>query len=658
MLFLSATCANLSAETPDYFSEIAHLPLEDLLNQEVSSVLRKEETLSEAPAALYVLTAEDIRRSGAVNIPEALRLVPGLNVVRESANTWQVTSRGFDTDGTAKLLVLIDGRSVYSPLFSGVFWDVQDVMLEDIERIEIIRGPGAVSWGENAVNGVINIITRDAQDTQGALVGGGGGKEEKGFASMRYGSKVGSDTAYRVYGKYFDRGNFHFENGDNAEDGWDMLRGGFRADSRPSTQDHITVQGDIYNGKSSQRSSVFTSFAPPFYESLKSRTDLRGGNALARLTRDLSTSSQLAVQTYFDHTYRSTEIGTETRDTYDVDLQHRFHLLPSHEIVYGGDYRVTSDEIRNSLSLSFDPAARTNHSYSAFIQDEYTIIPDTFSVIPGIKLGHNDYSGFEHQPALKALWMPAKNHTVWGAVSRAVRTPARIDNDVQAAGAGFVLPDGTPGALEIVGNHNFESETLMAYEIGYRAAPSKSFTFDVTSFFQSYDHLLSFEPLPPFVESNPSPPHFVNAYQIENNSNGKTYGVESFATWRVLENFTLSATYTYTQVSFSADRNSQDPVLRDIAGRTPNNQATLRAHFNLPYNLEFDTILYYVDSIPSYNVPSYIRTDARLGWRASPNVSFDLIGQNLFDPAHREYGDSMIEIERAYFGKVTLRFDS
>ncbi|MBN8547913.1 MAG: TonB-dependent receptor [Deltaproteobacteria bacterium] len=645
------------AEQPhDYVPEIAHLALEDLLNQEVSSVLRKEEPLSEAPSAIYVLTAEDIRRSGAQNIPEALRLVPGITVVQEDSNSWQVTTRGFDSDGTAKLLVLVDGRSVYSPLFSGVFWDVQDVMLEDIDRIEVIRGPGAVSWGENAVNGVINIISRDARDTQGGLVSAGGGKEQRGFGSVRYGGKIGEDTDYRIYSKYFNRGEYHLEDGQSAQDGWDMLRGGFRADSRPSSDDHITWQGDIYDGKSAERTSTFTSFAPPFREEIRNRTKLHGGNTLLRYTHDNSTTSQIALQGYFDRTYRSTDFGTESRDTYDLDFQHRFQLSESHDFVYGADYRITSDEIQNSTALVFDPSRRTDHLATAFVQDEYSIVKDVFSLIPGTKIGHNDYTHFEYQPALKAVWTPRRNQTLWASVSRAVRTPARIDEDVTAYVSGSVLPDGTSNVLSIKGNREFDSEDLMAYEIGYRAAPYKNFSFDIATFWQEYDHLLSLEPGSPYLESSPAPAHLISPYVIGNNINGRAYGVETFATWRVLDNFTLSATYTFTELSFSQDSGAPDPFIEGLAPRTPRNQATVRAHFNLPWDLEFDSIAYYVDSIPAYDVPSYIRTDARIGWKATPQLSFDLIGQNLFDARHREFGPTTVEIERAYFGRVTYRF--
>jgi iron complex outermembrane receptor protein len=483
---------SVAEDTADYLSQISELNLEDLLTQEVSTVLRKEQPLSGAAAAVYVLTAEDIRRSGAASLPEALRLVPGVTVTRTNAWNWEITVRGFDSDGSAKLLVLIDGRSVYSPLYSGVFWDVQNVVLSDVERVEVIRGPGAVSWGENAVNGVINIITKSAKDTQGGLVQGGGGKEEEGFGTLRYGGKISDDIHYRVYGTGFKRDNFRNIDGSDAKDGWNMAQGGFRIDGQLTEKNSFTAQGDIYDGDASENILRFESFAPPFTNRIKNQINLHGGNALLRFNRNESEESQLSFQTYYDRTERFTDLYSETRDTFDFDFQHHYKVSEHHDIVYGASHRITTADIDNWPSLGFYPQHRTDHLTTAFVQDEIKLVPETFSVIPGVKLGHNSYTGFEYQPALKAVWTPPdRRQTVWASISRAVRIPAAIDTDIQAFGLGSVAPDGTPMVLGLYGNPDFDSEKLLAYELGYRAEPSKQFSFDVALYYQDYDQLLS-----------------------------------------------------------------------------------------------------------------------------------------------------------------------
>lgn len=648
----------------DYINRLAALELEDLLNQEISSVLRKEQPIAKAPSAVYVLTGEDVRRSGATSIPEALRLVPGITVIRTNANNWSITARGFDSNGSAKLLVLIDGRSVYTPLFSGVFWDVQDVVLEDIERIEVIRGPGAVSWGENAVNGVINILTKKSADTQGGLISGGGGKEEQGFGTIRYGGKVGENTSYRVYTKYFNRDNFREspipgEQHGSAEDDWDMFRGGFRLDSTLSPKDAVTFQGDIYNGNTSQKTDLLRSFTAPFSELIRNETDLTGGNLLFRFTRDISATSQVKLQTYYDRTERHNEVFGEDRDTFDIDLQHHLLLSPRHDFVYGANYRLSSDDIEGSFPIQFSPSSRTDYLANAFVQDEITLIPEKLAIIPGSKIGYNEYSGFEYQPALKVVWTPKDNNTIWGSVSRAVRMPARIDEDLRAnvrpSGVGA---DGSPLVPVLFGTRGFDGEDLLAYELGFRREFAKQATLDIATFYHRYDNLLSLEPGAPFAESNPLPAHTVLPFSIDNKVEGDTYGAEIAATWRPFSGVTLLPSYSYTEVQLSKDHDSLDPVFKGVERATPHHQAVLRAHFDLPGDFELDPILYYVDSIPNSDVSSYLRTDLRLGWRVNSDLTLDFVVQNLFDDGHHEAGRARpVEIERCVFGKVTYRFD-
>src|SRR5947209_9123363 len=374
-------------QTPPAQPDLTELPIETLLQMEVTTVSRKSEKLSQSPAAVSVITQDDIRRSGVTSIPEALRLVPGLEVARLDASQWAISARGFNDVFANKLLVLQDGRSIYTPLFSGVFWDVQGTMLEDIERIEVIRGPGATLWGANAVNGVINIITRSARDTQGLLITGGGGTEEHDFGGVRYGGKFSEHAFFRIYGTYFNRDDSALPNGDDAHDGWQLGRGGFRLDWDVSEHNLLTLQFDLYRGTLHQ---VFGTFDPAnpinFTRVVRDEIDLAGENLLGRWSHSFSSDSDLRLQLYYDRTERNTVIFKEDRDTFDIDFQHRFPLGRRHDVIWGGGYRVTGDQVGNSPTISLTPDSRTTHLFSAFVQDEIALVPDRFRLTLGSKL--------------------------------------------------------------------------------------------------------------------------------------------------------------------------------------------------------------------------------------------------------------------------------
>lgn len=415
----------------DYSPEqLADMNLEQLLGATVTSVARREEQLAQSPAAVQVITPEEVRRSGATSIPEVLRLVPGLQVGRVDSHNWAISSRGFNDLYANKLLVLIDGRSVYTPLFSGVYWDAQDVMLEDIERIEVIRGPGAALWGANAVNGVINVITKKTASTQGFLATVGGGNYERGFGAFRYGGKLGDSANFRVFGKYSDRGNSLSLGGGRAEDAWGMGRIGFRIDWDAPDSNLLTLQGDIYSGREDQlyrRLDPTRSFTPYFDHA---RDSLSGGNIIARWTHTVSQENEFTLQTYYDRTNLNSAVLGEKRDTFDIDFQHRFPLGERQTIVWGGGYRWTQDELRNSLEVAFAPDRRASNLFSAFVQDEITIARDLVTLTLGSKFEHNDYTGFEIQPNARLLWTPTEKTSVWTSVARAVRTPSRADHQV------------------------------------------------------------------------------------------------------------------------------------------------------------------------------------------------------------------------------------
>jgi len=396
-------------------SELKKLPLEQLADVEITSASRRPEPLSQASSAISVITSDDIRRAGVTNLPDALRLGPEMEVAQIDGHTWAISTRGFNSSAANKLQVLMDGRSLYTPLFSGVFWDVQQAFLPDLEQIEIIRGPGATLWGANAVNGVINIRSKSADETQGVLIYGGGGIEESGFGGIRYGGMADANTAFRVYVMHDSRDSLELSNGADAEDDYHITQGGFRIDSKIHRDDTLTLQGDAYGGTFGQ------------FES--GDVDVDGQNIIGRWTREISNDSSLTLQAYFDRTHRLIpNVFEESRETYDIDFQHQLRM-GEHDIVYGANYRLSHDDIANGSVLAFLPSDDTEHLISAYAQDEWHIVPDLFSITAGSKFEYNTFSGFEVQPTARFTLLPAKGQTIWGAISRAVRTPTRIDQD-------------------------------------------------------------------------------------------------------------------------------------------------------------------------------------------------------------------------------------
>ncbi|MCP5005924.1 MAG: TonB-dependent receptor plug domain-containing protein, partial [Planctomycetes bacterium] len=411
-------------------NDLTSLSLEDLMNIKVTSVSKRPQKLIDAASAIYVITQEDIRRSGATNIPDALRRVPGIQVAHINMNTWAITSRGLNSFLSNKLLVLMDGRSVYTPLFSGVYWDVQDTLLEDIDRIEVIRGPGASLWGDNAVNGVINIITKQAGDTQGGLLSTGYGNEQQGFGNLRYGNKIGNDAYFRVYSKYFNRDNAVDASGKKTNDSWHAQRGGFRIDWDIKKQDSLTVQGDIYDSKFGETAAT-VSLTSPFSNTINDDSKFAGWNVLTRWKHTFSEYSNFELQLYYDQTERESIKLREDRDTYDFDFQHRFKFGERQDVVWGLGYRLTHDNIRNSFDFSFNPDSRSMSLYSGFVHDEITLIEDKLRLTVGSKLSYNVFTGLEVQPNARLLWKPCERHSTWLSFSRAVRTPSRAENDIR-----------------------------------------------------------------------------------------------------------------------------------------------------------------------------------------------------------------------------------
>ena len=631
-------------------SQLKRLSLEELTNIEITSAARRPEPLADTPAAVTVLTAEDIHRSGFTSVAAALRLVPGLNVARVDSQTWAISSRGFNDVFANKLLVMIDGRSIYTPLFSGVFWDVQDVVLEDIDRVEVVRGPGATLWGANAVNGVISIITKSARDTQGLLISGGGGTEERAFTSVRYGAKLSDDAFVRVFAKYTNRDSSALPFNGQAFDAWEMYRAGFRLDWDPNRENTFTFQGDIYAGDKERLYAVPTPTFP-FAGRVRSEDYVAGGNLLARWSHTFAAGSQLTVQTYYDRTIRDTAIFSETRDTGDFDLQHRFALGSYQEIVWGVGFRSTRDDITNTLNVSLVPDSRTLNLYSAFVQDEITIVPERLAVTLGSKFEHNDFTGFELQPSIRGWWAPAARQTLWASVSRAVRTPSRAESDVRINPAPPApIP---PGRLTVFGNPDMVAEELLAYELGYRAQPHERLTFDLALFYNDYENLRTLER----VARGPVSPSIVG-----NNLAGETYGAELSATVQAAQPWRLQGGYTFLEMHLHRARGSTD-ASTEVAteGSSPHHQFFVRSLLDLPWKIQFDSTLRYVDALPAPNIPSYLTLDLRLAWSPRKNLEVAIVGQNLLDDQHPEFAPTFIgtqrtETERRVFGTFQWRF--
>lgn len=606
--------------------DLSHMSIDELANIEISSVSKKKESLSDAAAAVFVITQEDIRRSGYTSLPEALRLAPNLQVARIDASQYAITARGFNENTTNKLLVLIDGRTVYTPLFSGVFWDVQDVMLQDIERIEVISGPGGALWGSNAVNGVINIITRSAHATQGTLLDAGAGTEERGGAA-RYGGKLNDNTAFRVYAKGFERDGTERANGTDAHDRWHKQQAGFRLDS-DDAGDKFTLQGDLYDGESDQRIGSDKTFS--------------GVNLLGRWNHALGGDDSLQIQAYFDRTRRDFPgVFQERLDTYDLDIQHRFRWRQGHDVVWGGGYRVMEDNVENSASLAFIPTQRSLKLANLFVQDSIAL-SEQLKLTLGAKLEHNSYTGTETQPSARLAWKVNDKSLIWSSVARAVRTPSRIDTEFRAV---FLGPGNVP--LQLLGNKDFNSEELTAYEVGYRADPTSKLSFSVSAFYNDYDKLRS-------IEQSPGGGLFI----IGNKMRGNTYGVEMWGNYRVNDWWRLSAGYNYIKKDLELASDSSDTSSLDNSETDPRYQFSLRSSMNLPRNVELDLTLRSVGGLSSSEVPSYTELDARLGWMITKGVSLSVSGFNLLDREHPEFGSlpTRSEFRRSVYMEASWQF--
>jgi iron complex outermembrane receptor protein len=512
--------------------DLTQFSLEDLMNVQVISVSKKEQKLAKTGAAIFVITQEDIRRSGATNIPDLLRMVPGVDVARVDHSTWAISIRGFNGVYANKVLVLIDGRSVYHPAYSGVLWYAQDLPLEDLERIEVIRGPGGTVWGANAMNGVINIITKSAQDTPGGLIVAGGGSDAQAEGLIQYGGKAGASGDYRVYGRYSNLGKSDAATFAQPADSKRVEEGGVRSDWHLSPQDLLTVQGDIRLVDGGQTVTRVLLQVPPAMGTFSEPTGDDEGDILARWTHTYLNGSDVSLQIYYDQSHVFTNGADDWASIGDIDFQHHLRIASRHDVVWGLSYRVDANRFAGNAVVTLNPLQRTDSLYSAFVQDEITLT-HTLSLTLGSKFEHNDYTGFEIEPSAQLVWAPNARHTVWGSAARAIRQPSNIDAGLQAVSALVPLAQGAIGLVTVSGNPNAKTEQLLDFETGYRAQINRRLSLSVAGFLSFYHNLQTAEPGAPYFALSGGFPHFVIPLIYDYKAHAQSYGVETFATWHV-----------------------------------------------------------------------------------------------------------------------------
>jgi iron complex outermembrane receptor protein len=660
----SSQSTPLPAPQPAGQRDLSLVPIEDLMNIEVTSVSKKEQKMSQAAAAIFVITQEDIHRSGATNIPDLLRMVPGLDVSQISANDWAVSARGFNQQFSNKLLVLIDGRAVYTPLLGGVNWDTQEVPLEDIDRIEVIRGPGATLWGANAVNGVINIVSKKAEDTLGGLITAGAGTEGQALGTVQYGGIIRGTTSYRVFADYLNRNSLPAPGVNSGEDGWHLLHGGFRADADFSTKDSFTVQGDLYTGEEGATIIHLFSIDPRVVGNLEVLNRLSGGNILGRWNHTFSSRSDTTLQFYFDNYERTGPESRETRYTIDLDFSHHWAWGSRQDVLWGAGYRRTWNQDLGTIDQSFNPPNAELQLFTFFLQDTIALHPDRVFFTAGTKIENSYFTGFELEPSARLAWTPSNRMTLWTAVSRAERSPTQRDTDLNAALAAFPDPQGSGTPVEVIlfGNPKILSEHVLAFEAGLRAEPNRTLSVDVSTFFNRYDHLETLETGPEVLEPSPAPARFVIPITLGNLMHGTTEGGEISANLKLTDRWTLSPGYAFLEMHLHTEPSSQDTTsVMEYQGSSPQHQAQLRSHVDLSHGLSWDASAYFVSALPAQGVASYTRIDTQLKWKFAERGDFSVVGQNLLHDLYLESMDQLTLvnstlIKRSAYAKFTWRF--
>lgn len=667
ILLGAGVCAQPPAEVPEpqtptpQRNDLANMNIEDLMNIEVTTASKQAQSLSSVAAAIYVVTADDIARAGATNVPDALRMVPGVDVAQMTASMWAVSIRGLNSRFGNKLLVLVDGRSVYTPLFSGVYWDALDVDMSDIDRIEVIRGPGGALWGANAVNGIVNIITKHASTTQGGSVEAQTGTTSPVNTRVAYGGTLGEKGFFRVYARYFRIDDLELDSGQKATDGWQALRVGLRADWESSDRDTFMLTA-MANSAHEGQTSAYPSFEPPYRQLRDERFPVSNWSVVGRWQHRSSTSSTQTLQLYYDRSRRLMPEIDERRDNFDVDFQSTHSLSNRWQLTWGAGYRRSADDTRGTFLVRLDPERRTTTLWSAFASNLFTLSPNV-DLRVGMKAERNDYTGWEFQPSARIRWAPIENHTVWASAARAVRTPNRADNDSFIPVSAFPTDMNVPGLVTIIGDDEFKSERLTAYELGYRVRPKDNLFVDVAAFYNVYDRLRTFEPAgEPWLEMNPVP-HLIIPYRYDNKLKGETAGFEVAAYYQPTPRWNLAGTYSYFAERLRYTDDSQDAfnlVGSERVGSVPRHKFSIRSSVDLGSSWRFDTNLYYVGKLQAGNIPAYARLDAQLTWSPTKDLSLTFGAINLTNLRHRESEPTLFERttqpERNIYLRLTWRF--
>ncbi len=653
--------ASLPARAQQESADLTARSLEDLMNIEVTSVSKIKQTLSRTAAAIFVISAEDILRSGARNIPDLLRMVPGMDVAQINASTWAISARGFNGRFSNVLLVLVDGRPVYTQTFGGVFWDVLDLPFVDIERIEVIRGPGGSIWGANAVNGVVNIITKKASETPGGVVLGGGGNLDQGFGAIQYGGSAGDSTDYRVYTKYFNQDHLPNSASQDGGDGWHLLQGGFRTDSVLSSKDTLTVEGNVYDAREGIPTTDFPSVTSPAPQNIEQLANQTGGFVQGVWDHTLSTDSDTTLRVSYDR-YEYNDIIREHRSTLGLDFQHHFSRWSRQNIVWGLTYVYSPWNSDGNLTASFVPSKLNTQLFSSFVQDEIAIVPDRFYLSIGAKLEHNYYTGFDFMPSARVTWALSAHHTLWAAVSQAERTPSAIDASARYTLSAFPGPGGIPVLVTFIGNPQVKDEGLIAYEMGYRTSVRRTLSMDFTAYYNNYSDQYTREPLAPFLDNVPPPTHFILPITYENLMHGETEGIEVAVNWQPTPRWTLSPGYAFEEIHMHLAPASHDTTsVAATEGSSPDHSAQLRSHFVFTHALSWDTSAYFIGRLTDPSEPSYARLDTQLSWLVGKGVSLSFVGQNLLRDLHEEFVDSTntarsTQVKRSAYAKFAWRF--
>lgn len=655
-------------------SSITKYSIEELMSMEITSVSKKCQQVSKAAASIYVISQTDIKNSGLLSIPEILRLVPGLQVAQINGSNWAISARGFNGRWSNKLLVLMDGRTLYTPTFSGVYWDAQDTNIDDIERIEVIKGPGASVWGANAVNGVINIITKQSQDTLGGYINLVVGNEQL-SSTMRFGSAIGANGRFRIFAKATDNNATDLFSGGENHDAWDTQRVGFRSDWTLSKADELTIQGDSYKADAEQLSGWLEDVhSSTIY--IKENAQRSGYNTLFRWRHTNEDNSSFELQGYMDNSKRESMALIEDVRIYDIEFQHRFNLTNSQELTWGANYRQVKDELIGSFIVSFNPNSREIDLYGAFIQDEITLNEEVIVTL-GSKLEHNDYTGYEILPSARFLWAYNDTSSFWGAYSRSVRTPARANIDIQINAATISSPyidfdgpfgplnAGDPALISIVGSPDVDSEVLYALEGGYKGIISDGLSIDLSIYYNRYNKLLSNHHSME-LGGDPLPTHAVLLSRWESKMKGKSHGFELSSSWFVNESLKITAGYSWLAMSMKLQGEDLDQSsVNDIEKGSPKHQLKISSNWKINDNLSLNLIGFYVDELfvrdtsGVQNIKAYTRFDANIQWYISPHINVQVAGQNIFTSQHREFVTTDIissEIQQSIYASVKVKF--